>query len=41
MVIENTYTIQDMIKRIKQFTSMKNSRLDEIEKTYKHSCSWE
>jgi len=37
MVIENTYTIQDMIKRIKQFTSMKNSRLDEIEKTYKNN----
>ncbi len=34
MVIENTYTIQDMIKRIRQFTSIKDSRLDEIERTY-------
>ena len=35
MTIGDTYTIQDMVDRIRQFSSIEDSRLNEIEKIYK------
>jgi hypothetical protein len=34
LTIGNAYTIQDMVNRIKQFSSVEDSRLDKIEKMY-------
>ena len=35
MTIGDTYTIQDMVDRIRQFSSIEDSRLNEIEKIYR------
>ena len=35
MAIGDTYTIQDMVDRIRKFSSIEDSRLDEIEKIYR------